>query len=449
MTGSAPIAIPDAVIRFVRDTATTIASRITGHLNLPLETVTWTPNSYGVFRRERHTRPAPIATLLRFGQDLLQTPGYEAAATAIRSVPFIEAELGNYVVTDLHVVRQCVDDVLRELLCAALEGPADSCTYSPEHLDAEWASVVESFASPDVDYEAVVPLPGCSGALPGGELALDDNAALITLSQDHIVAALSGGVFGPGDVVRPDCVYGLRVVVTSRKEVTQIPRALDPDASGRFLDRLQPIIDRAILAMRLAGSGALFFPGMVVRTRQFGFRTLQNTYHYIHTPRIPGSYVLNEDRARRIQSVRRLLATSEGCRAGLIESALHRFGLACTRIRDDDRLVDLVIAAEALFLSDSGSDRGELRFRLALRAALLIESAGGDARRTYQAFRRGYNLRSKIVHGGMPQADMLEERSFVAEFEELLRLALRHSLALPDHGNDFRRADFWEDMILS
>ena len=50
--------------------------------------------------------------------------------------------------------------------------------------------------------------------------------------------------------------------------------------------------------------------------------------------------------------------------------SIHRFNIAFDRGLLADRVVDLVIAAESLFLGDLDvQDRGELRFRFALRAA--------------------------------------------------------------------------------
>ena len=54
--------------------------------------------------------------------------------------------------------------------------------------------------------------------------------------------------------------------------------------------------------------------------------------------------------------------------AAISPFSIHRLAFE----RATDRIVDLVIAAEALFLSDS-DDHGELQFRFAVRAAKFIE----------------------------------------------------------------------------
>jgi hypothetical protein len=120
---------------------------------------------------------------------------------------------------------------------------------------------------------------------------------------------------------------------------------------------------------------------------------------------------------------------------GSLPNAVRRFSYASDRDRDDDKLVDLMIAAESLFLSDIGSpqDRGELRYRLALRAAFFIESPEYSKRQVFKHMRRAYDARSAIVHGGgEPGAELLKSpmdapislRDFASVTEGLLRAGL-------------------------
>src|SRR5213075_2006537 len=49
---------------------------------------------------------------------------------------------------------------------------------------------------------------------------------------------------------------------------------------------------------------------------------------------------------------------------------IRRFSDSCVRHRDEDKLIDLMIAAESLFLR--GTKEGEKSFRLALRSSQLL-----------------------------------------------------------------------------
>jgi hypothetical protein len=118
-----------------------------------------------------------------------------------------------------------------------------------------------------------------------------------------------------------------------------------------------------------------------------------------------------------------------------VENAIRRFGYASDRDLPDDKLVDLMIAAESLFLSDTGESkqRGELRYRLAERFAFFVCEVPGCPRRTvFRHIRNAYDVRSSIVHGDAVSEDSLKTlegkvpiEKFVDLTEQLLRAALK------------------------
>ena len=130
---------------------------------------------------------------------------------------------------------------------------------------------------------------------------------------------------------------------------------------------------------------------------------------------------------------------------------VHRFKLAFDRGLIVDRIVDLVIAAEALFLGDIGpKDRGELGYRFAVRAAKFIEHTNYSEQQIYRIMRDAYNVRSAIVHGGSPGDTRLPDNpsasltNFTDTVEELVRLGLRKALST---RQNMREPEFWIDLI--
>lgn len=116
-----------------------------------------------------------------------------------------------------------------------------------------------------------------------------------------------------------------------------------------------------------------------------------------------------------------------------------------------------MISAESLFLSDAGApeDRGELRYRLAIRAAFFIESPLHSKREIYRHMKRAYDARSAIIHGASkPESRLLkslkEEPISLEEFtkltEGLLRTALQKAIGLAGAGSGFQ-VD-WDTLII-
>jgi hypothetical protein len=107
--------------------------------------------------------------------------------------------------------------------------------------------------------------------------------------------------------------------------------------------------------------------------------------------------------------------------------ALRRLSYQAQRERPEDELLDTMIAAEALYLTDLGNerDRGELRYRLSLRAALWAdpEQVGYTKREVMGIMRSAYDARSAIAHGGTPRPEYMKVREQRVPLGELTRAA--------------------------
>jgi Apea-like HEPN len=138
-----------------------------------------------------------------------------------------------------------------------------------------------------------------------------------------------------------------------------------------------------------------------------------------------------------------------------VSLALRRFAGHGLRKDLDDQVIDLMIAAEALYLSDLGNDKyqGELRNRLALRAAVWTEpdEVGFSRRDVFYVVQSAYDARSSIAHGGQPRPRDIKvrgERVGLTDLIEATRTILRHAMfrAVQAEGDSWPPA--WEDVIL-
>lgn len=138
-----------------------------------------------------------------------------------------------------------------------------------------------------------------------------------------------------------------------------------------------------------------------------------------------------------------------------LSNALRRFRYAGDRERPDDRIVDLMIAAESVFLSDTGDpqSRGELRYRLALRSAFFIELPSWTRRQVFNVMSRAYDTRSEVVHGEEVnsvtlQGEQVPLAAFADLVEEHLRTALRKAVKIAAGSPARVQLMDWEDLIL-
>jgi hypothetical protein len=140
----------------------------------------------------------------------------------------------------------------------------------------------------------------------------------------------------------------------------------------------------------------------------------------------------------------------------VLANALRRFTFAAERALPDDKIIDLLIAAESLFFSDiSKSDRGEYRFRLSTRFALLLGETGDERRQIAKFVRHAYDARSGIVHGGDPgeknlralNGDRVTADECASELEEILRRALQVAISRLARAEKF--PPVWEDLMFA
>jgi hypothetical protein len=104
--------------------------------------------------------------------------------------------------------------------------------------------------------------------------------------------------------------------------------------------------------------------------------------------------------------------------------ALSRFTDGYERIKLEDKIIDYVIALEALYLQEGTA---ELSYRLAHRVSVLLTKDKKERQRLFKMTGRSYDLRSKIVHGS--KYDLSHEKVWFVE--DTLRRSIREFLKTP------------------
>lgn len=121
---------------------------------------------------------------------------------------------------------------------------------------------------------------------------------------------------------------------------------------------------------------------------------------------IPGlSPMLTDEQWKRFASVWKLVSHTgppNNRSAKALRNAIRRLFYAETRAFPEDRLVDLMIAAESIYTMES---QAELSFRLSQNAALWHDGTNTERLAAFKVAKEAYNLRSKIVHGSTVDSD--------------------------------------------
>ncbi len=148
-----------------------------------------------------------------------------------------------------------------------------------------------------------------------------------------------------------------------------------------------------------------------------------------------------------------LYITNEIQKHANLRAALHRYVLACARLRPEDALVDLVIGLESILLSGL---QNELSHRFSLNGSSLCHWILGTPRRDgYQLLRQAYAARSSIVHGYGRKLKANRMESLSNEIRVLLSKILgwliqnssEHQLPVRFEADDWLRVLFEEPVL--
>jgi len=333
-----------------------------------------------------------------------------------------------------------------------------SFVFSHEKFDRKWREFADFFSAETVSSKLIAPLPFLIAPFP---IRLNNELVLDQLTDSEVTHCCDVGVLRPPTrrfaIILRDVAVGIRRTTLSRKligtgEQPTLLSTSDATDEGTFGNRPtirdDLVVDDVLSALRLFKHIGVSCTGSVEWSETFPGTGVR--YRVLRSTPFGGRFELGTAEVPHFVELWRLLEAGAG-RLGFI---IHRFNLAFERGLLVDRIVDLVIAAESLFLRDL-AERGEMRFRFAVRAAKFIEHPQYSERDVFRVMRRAYDARSAVVHGGSPSDFRLPDNPsatlpvFIDVVEELVRVGLRKALHMGEAANQLSQSDYWDSLILA
>lgn len=381
-----------------------LAERIrTGaHVLAPMEEYwEWQPESDYFLRQER---PEPLWQSLYDPaiEELSALPAYRYCVAAFEADRVIAAQLG----VPLGIVggwysAYDASDLMRRAVLGLL-GRGEQLGFDGDDFEREYASMEEALYTESAPAELVAPITSFS--MDTERIELDEDVAIARIPNEERVRYAEFGEF-----VTDAHASGVpHFAVTSTLRVPKLTgeRIPEHEVVERAVFERTSLFDSRLgdldLALRAFRGGRYELRGRRLRIHSW-FPTADVSSSGIV---LPGeSYALDASAAEDLVGFwRKVQGADLGHKSRrYIGVALERLSRAAERVRMDDRLLDLAIASEALFLGGIKDDpryRGELRFRLSLNAALLLGGDEAERRAVFRDMRDAYDQRSIIAHGG-------------------------------------------------
>jgi hypothetical protein len=310
--------------------------------------------------------------------------------------------------------------------------------FDPERFEADYQYVESGLYANEVEYEWLAPLPGFTG---DSELIVcSDRLSIVRMDERQVIDCLRVGLIRgmPDDPTFRMIThrYAVRIKESAPKQIDA------PLAELRStLDVLEEV-ESVVVPLRLYKEERITVAGFLHSnvTTLVGQGRVFSTYAL--SP--PGRWSAYHLRAEEEQDVIDLRDAIQ--REQRLAIAIRRFGDAGERRRSEDRLLDLMIAAEQLFLT---GERQELGFKLALRAAFFLEDDAQARQEVFSLMGRGYNVRSDLVHANQSRVRKLLPtlEGLNRQIERLIRKGLLK--ALQQAGTWPLDSDQWNSIILN
>lgn len=304
----------------------------------------------------------------------------------------------------------------------------------------------------EIDYFAVAPIMGFQPEkVP---IRLEPKLQIDRLTDEEIGRCLRVNVYPgihSGGTLHLTYPFAVRYRFLEKKRFGDL--SVDPAAIEAEQEALTSKILSVVHCLRLFKSGGVSIPSLVIFTPHWPLEG--GTSGGMVEPRtVGGQYTLTSGECEAFQEFWKKYNLAR--RTPFIDGAIRRFGYAGERHRPEDRLVDLIVCAESLFLSDAGEtrERGEMRFRLSLRFAVFADLQDYGRTDAFRLMRSAYDARSAIVHGGrispndlnLPKVGKATLSKFVEAVEEALRATLHQ--AIETQPIDKSRLVDWDALIL-
>jgi Apea-like HEPN len=396
-------------------------------------------------------------TRLKSADGLAKLPEYRPCLEAITCDQHIARQLDVMAGTGSKRSRApSAEQLMSRILDLGING--GRYEFDAEHFGREYAAFEEAYYSSDILYEVIAPL---QGLLIGSPVRLSDDLEISHLKEGELNwdRRPRGGTDHEDSprvkpcAVRTSCplskVMGddVRIGLEAMRE--------DDVRQAEANDRVEQVVG----ALRLYGIDSVFPAAIVHRASRWSFG---------HDRPFPGRFQPDIDFSTRaddawLSSFKQFwdrLQSQHVRKRKFLDIAMRRYSYAHERHRLEDKIVDLLIAAEALFLSDQKEDpyKGEIRYRLSLRAAAFLAPEGESRRRIFRQMRAAYDLRSAVVHGTeaekvklprQPDGGPTQLKDFVWAIQELIRVALHKAIGLALLPESPTALVTWDELIFN
>lgn len=401
----------------------------------------WQPSEQeNLFLRVNYNKPEYWILVHNSKTEIEALPSYNKAKTLIEADEIWFRHMNKLNGSCMGSSRLELDQILKSIFYSSL-GETHQLKPSEKHINKQIDNLENYFSTSDINHSRTTPIYGITLSK---NFSINENTSFEILPDDAVCTLLQKGIIPDTSLGRPsDNIFNPpRVAIVSKFKLPKIirddednsPTDLQPvtdlynrlnEEEAKALDLLSIIVDTQVLPTGTV-TEALGTIGSMSGGYQYTINPLP-----LHAWAIT-SKALKKDEEDKFCKLLIVLNESKKKKSRhYLIIAVRRYSLALSRPLLDDKLIDLMICAEALLLR---VEQNELTYKLAYRVALFIGGNPSQQKDIFKFIGEAYSMRSKVVHGTksytQDQKDIEALSSIITKLSELLRQALLKMLTL-------------------
>ena len=424
----------DASVALTKVILEVMSHQVATNLYIDSESV-WRKQGDGSYIKQQVNRPLWSVMLHRAEKEFIDTKEYKSFIEVIKADDRISPHLDTLVGTRFGAFRM---EARNFAIRPASEFLNDDSIkkFNRDIFDRFFLGMEEDILSDEIEFENLTPL--CGFKMEDTELFLDDDVSIIKLSEKDVLDFFNLGIKLGSSMGGRDHVHGVHEYAI--KTTYKLPKILgdrekladDEDDKYQSNKTEQSVID----SLRIFKKGELYPITTIRRGKSFfsigtSFSFEKPVKHFMNS-----KYLLKSDETKEFVTFNREKNETNLPEKNFLSVAIRRFSQANERDNVEDEIIDLMISAEALFLSSSGSVSGELQYRLSHRAAMYIEKEVKLQKYVFNFMQEAYKVRSKIVHGSEPKLPQKADKSkyeslgdFCNDLDQYLRISIKKAMS--------------------
>jgi hypothetical protein len=356
---------------------------------------------------------------------IYQLPEWKQFRDIVEATPKINAYLGIPIVFGNDEIRISLEEIGRKALPVPYSYDGRHVKFDFSNFSRFYGRLEDFISEKQVEVVTVWPL---NGLRINRTIRLDEHTVIKRLTVHELAECIAGGLVSspsPCLPIPPDDANKYCGIFLTQ----HLPKKLGGQPIGypeKYEEEKQELIEGLVMAAALVGFKHLRFVG---RAESVGWPFSFNSSQWAEQPYTHpnATIVVNPKELRVFMSIWRKFFRNGQPRNKALLLATRRLVFAGQRDRADDQLLDLMIAAEALYLGDSHT---ELNYKLSLRGAYWADSQKLQAskQQVYQLLKDAYDVRSKLAHGSPVRPGAYKYKGAVvtsSEFNQILENILQ------------------------